>query len=151
MELIPYGPDDRWLTAAIDGDDEMMKHLGGAIAEDKIDALHEHRAADVDWFFKIVLPEGVAGTIGIWPSDGHYETGWCVLPAFQGKGVASRALALLLEKAGRTFPEIHAYPPVDNAPSNGLCRKFGFTLVREFEDDFRGHKLQMNDWVLVPG
>ncbi|WP_163512322.1 hypothetical protein [Fodinicola acaciae] len=70
MELIPYAKEDRWLTAAIDGDDDMMKHLGGAIREDQIDA---------------------------------------------------------------------------------LCRRFGFRLVEERDLDFRGHRLRVNDWVLVAG
>lgn len=44
---------------------------------------------------------------------------------------------------------LHAFPGVDNAASNALCRKAGFTLLeaREFEYP-KGHWMRCNDWSL---
>ena len=49
---------------------------------------------------------------------------------------------------GDTLP-VHAYPRVDNPASNAVCRKAGFTLLRE--EDFEvtpGNVLHTNDWVV---
>jgi RimJ/RimL family protein N-acetyltransferase len=73
----------------------------------------------------------VLGTIGIWKIDWNgsqtYEMGWFVLPAYQGKGVATEAARLIISQA-RSNPEmrsIHAYPAVTNAASNAIARKIG--------------------------
>jgi RimJ/RimL family protein N-acetyltransferase len=73
-----------------------------------------------------------------------------VLPAHQGRGVASGALALLIERveAEPRFDRIHAFPPVTNAPSNALCRKFGFTLLGPHEFVYAGRTLHCNHWAL---
>jgi RimJ/RimL family protein N-acetyltransferase len=88
--------------------------------------------------------------------DGHdlHETGWMVLPAHQGRGIASAALGLLIERVREDggIPSIHAFPPVTNAPSNALCRKFDFTLVGQFEFEYAGRTLDCNHWSLdTPG
>jgi RimJ/RimL family protein N-acetyltransferase len=79
-----------------------------------------------------------------------YETGWMVLPAHQGHGVASAALALLIERVRGEprFPSIHAFPPVGNEPSNALCRKFGFALVGQEDFVYSGRLLRCNHWSL---
>jgi RimJ/RimL family protein N-acetyltransferase len=159
MELIPYGEQDRWLTAATDGDAEMMSHLGGPVDAEEVDRLHRRRADDVaagQWFFTIVPEpdEPAAGTIGIWPSDWRgeriWETGWCVLPAHQGKGIAGRALELLLERARKdgSMDRIHAFPGVTNGPSNALCQRSGFVDAGDHDLDYRGRQLRITDWVL---
>ena len=73
-----------------------------------------------------------------------------VLPAFQGRGVASGALSLLLERARSEprFERVHAFPGVTNGPSNALCRKFGFSHTEESEVEFRGRPLKVNHWEL---
>ena len=161
MELVPYGEGDLWLTEALELDPDVMRELGGPRPKDELAGVHEMRVAAKidgdDWWFKIVPGPGdePVGTIGIWPveQDGHevYETGWMLLPAYHGRGIASEALGLLLDRAradGR-FDAIHAYPGVSNGPSNGLCRKFGFELVEEAEVEFRDAPLRVNHWVLT--
>jgi RimJ/RimL family protein N-acetyltransferase len=40
-------------------------------------------------------------------------------------------------------------PSVDNAPSNALCRKLGFTLLGPHEFEYpKGSWMQCNDWRL---
>jgi RimJ/RimL family protein N-acetyltransferase len=154
VRLQAYTDDDFWLIEALDGDTEVMRELGGPIAQEALPAIHRRRVAD-PWWFKIVGPTGAAvGTIGVWETrhGGHtlHETGWMVLPAHQGRGVASAALGLLIE---RVTPEpgisaMHAFPPVGNAPSNALCRKFGFHLLEQAQFDYAGRKLTCNHWSL---
>ena len=44
---------------------------------------------------------------------------------------------------------LHAFPSVENAPSNAICRKLGFTLLGEHEVEFPpGHWMRANDWRL---
>jgi RimJ/RimL family protein N-acetyltransferase len=74
-----------------------------------------------------------------------------VLPGFQGRGIASKATAQAIDLARSErkcrFP--HAFPSVNNPPSNGICRKLGFTLVEEVEVEYPpGHFMQCNDWRL---
>lgn len=44
---------------------------------------------------------------------------------------------------------LHAFPSVDNAPSNSVCQKVGFTLLGAMDFEYPpGHPLRCNDWVL---
>ena len=160
MELVPYGEGDLWLTEALETDPAVMHQLGGPRPREELGGVHDMRiAAKIDgddWWFKIVPGPGdePAGTIGVWPThhDGAeiYETGWMVLSSYQGRGIASEALGILLDRAranGR-FASIHAFPGVTNGPSNALCRKFGFELLGESDVEFRDQPLRVNHWVL---
>jgi RimJ/RimL family protein N-acetyltransferase len=147
------------LTEEIECDPEMMRELGGPLDKANVPELHRKRLTGIangDWWFKIVPdPSGpVAGTIGIWetgPSGSEiHEIGWMVLPAFQGRGIATRALDLILSRARSEprFTRVHAFPAVSNAPSNALCRKFGFSKLEERDFEFRGSRLRCNHWEL---
>jgi RimJ/RimL family protein N-acetyltransferase len=160
VELVLYSDADRWLTEEIECDPRMMRELGGAIRREEAAEAHRRRLAtiaDDPWWFKIVLhPEGqAAGMIGIWASehDGEEldEVGWMVLPPLQGRGIATAALKLLLDRARSAprFERIHAFPGISNAPSNALCRKVGFSLLGECEVRFRDRPLRCNHWELV--
>ncbi|WP_353814675.1 GNAT family N-acetyltransferase [Agromyces sp. SYSU T00266] len=146
---------------------ELMEHLGGPETDEKVVSRHDRYLRG--WhdgssqMYAIVTPEhpeGV-GAIGFWPRDeggrALFELGWTVQAAFQGRGYARAALALVIDEA-RTADAarpIAAYPRVDNEPSNALCRRAGFVLegVEEFEFP-KGTWLPSNVWVLpavVPG
>ena len=162
VELRPYTDDDLALTLALETDPEVMKELGGPRPREDLARVHPTRIAPTvggeHWWFVIVPGRGeaAAGQIGIWRAefDGGEidEVGWMLLPAYQGRGLASQALALLLERVrlAGAFDAIHAFPGVTNAPSNALCRKFGFRLTEEREVDFSGGPLRVNHWVLAP-
>lgn len=160
MELVPYTAEDAWLTEALETDPCVMAELGGPWPAEHAQGAHQRRLANVldgsIWWFTIVPDPtiGPVGTIGLWPSeaDGEAvsETGWMVLSEHQGRGYASAALGLLIERAradGR-WGDIHAFPGVPNAPSNALCRKFGFEQVRTLHVDYSGRPLEVNHWVL---
>ena len=89
----------------------------------------------------------------LWPSEVHgeaiSETGWMILPDHQGKGYASAALGLLLERAkgdGR-WGDIHAFPGATNGASNALCRKAGFEQLESLDVEYAGRPLHVNHWV----
>jgi RimJ/RimL family protein N-acetyltransferase len=76
-----------------------------------------------------------------------------VLPEHQGKGYATAALRLLVDRAredGR-WGDIHAFPGATNGASNALCRKHGFEQVETVDVDYAGRALRCNHWVLRAG
>jgi len=79
---------------------EMMAHLGGPETEDRLLDRHQRYLQSADpgagQMFAVVLPDGrPAGIIGYWQrpwqDESVYETGWNVLPGFQGRGIATAA------------------------------------------------------------
>jgi RimJ/RimL family protein N-acetyltransferase len=155
MELRAYTDADLALTEALETDAGVMAQLGGPIPCERLRGIHRRRLGDPWWFVIAERPGGPGvGTIGVWDSDHHgarvHETGWMVLPERQGRGIASRALALLVERvrAEPRFATLHAFPPVTNAPSNGLCRTAGFALRGETDVVYAGRTLHCNHWAL---
>ncbi|SCL19507.1 GNAT family N-acetyltransferase [Micromonospora inyonensis] len=140
---------------------EMKRHLGGPETEEKVLARHrkyvEFAGTGQGRMFRVVaLPEGEAvGSIGywerVWRGATVYELGWSILPTYQGRGLATAALvaAVAEVRARRTHRWAHAFPSVDNAPSNAVCRKAGFTLLGETDFEFPpGRLMRSHDWRL---
>jgi RimJ/RimL family protein N-acetyltransferase len=135
----------------------MMEHLGGPESEEKIAERQTRYEKPDSKQYKIVdeaTGEGV-GWVGYWEREWRgeevYEIGWAVIPAFQGRGIAAKATLEAIAIAGneRKRRFIHAYPSVDNAPSNAICRKAGFMLLGPQEFEYpKGHFMQCNDWRL---
>lgn len=165
LRLDPWSPLDLDLLRAANAP-AMTTHLGGPETMRQLAGRHRRYMAmsegppEAGRMYRIVLltDEAQAGTIGFWEQtwDGEqvYETGWSVLPAFQGRGVATAATAALIEqirtvRTERSPRHLHAYPSIENAASNAVCRKAGFTLQgpRLFEYP-PGHLMRSNDWRL---
>jgi RimJ/RimL family protein N-acetyltransferase len=157
IRLEPWSGGDLALLQQCLGDPAMMGHLGGPESPEKI-AERQTRYEQPDSLqFKIVdeaTGEGV-GWVGYWERDwrgeGVYEIGWSVIPAFQGRGIASSATlqAIAIARSQRTRRFLHAYPAVGNAASNAVCRKAGFTLLGQSEFEYPpGNRMQCNDWRL---
>jgi RimJ/RimL family protein N-acetyltransferase len=150
----PWGAGDLPLLEKLN-DAEMTKHVGGPESPEKLaERQSKYEKADSRQY-RIVdeaSGEGV-GWVGYWETTWHdqpvWETGWAVLPSFQGRGIASSATAQLLDlaRAEQQHRHVHAFPKVENTPSNAICRKLGFELLGEI--DFparRGGTLRCNDW-----
>ena len=157
VRLEPWGENDLPLLEHLLGDPAMTEHLGGPESHEKIVERQARYVKAESGLFKIVdeeTSEGV-GWVGYWDKTWReqevYEVGWAVLPAFQGRGIAGRATAQAIDlaRSERKHRFLHAFPSVDNAPSNAICRKLGFTLLGEYEFEYpKGSFMQCNDWRL---
>ena len=156
MKLRDVTLDDLELWERLRCDPVMNAELGGPQPREEIPGkLAEDVAAvntDTSWIVVVESDDGESmGSVCIWSHDADppfSEVGWGVLPEFQGKGVGKRSVAALLERAradGR-WGTVHAFPAVTNAPSNGICRSLGFTLVGPEDFEFRGTTLHCNHW-----
>lgn len=140
---------------------EMKTHLGGPETEEQVLNRHQRYlklgGSGTGRMFRVVLLPGleVVGSIGYWERVWHgqtvYETGWGILPEYQGRGLA---VAAALAAAGRAAEEhkhrwLHAYPGVEHAASNAVCRRAGFELVAEVDFEYPpGTVKRSNDWRL---
>jgi RimJ/RimL family protein N-acetyltransferase len=159
VRIEPWGPDDLWLEKKLMGDPATTTYLGGPESDEKMEARHA-RFLDLPvsgkgQMFKILDAEtGEAlGSVGYWETEWRgetvYEMGWGVLVPYQGKGVAraGTAQAIAAARAEGKHRYMHAFPLVENAPSNGVCRTLGFTLVEEFDGEYPpGNPVRCNDW-----
>jgi len=159
MTLRDWQEGDLPLLEASMGDPEMTRFLGGPESPEQIAARHGRYVALAGTgtgHMLVILADAdrePVGSVGFWDKEWQgemiYEMGWSVLPAYQGRGIASRATSLALERArgeGR-HRYVHAFPSVENAGSNAICRKVGFTLLGEFNFEYPpGHPMRCNDW-----
>ena len=161
VDIRPWSDGDLELLERLLGDPVMTEHLGGPETPEKIRERHERychggESGQASMFVIVLGTErAAAGSIGYWQKEWQrqlvWEAGWSVLPELQGRGIATRALAKIVERASseRTHRSLHAFPSVDNAPSNAICRKAGFTLQGQFEFEYPpGHCVRCNDWCL---
>ncbi|HEV7495208.1 GNAT family N-acetyltransferase [Baekduia sp.] len=147
-----WSEEDLALLTALNSDAVQMRHIGGAESPEKI-AERQQRYAKDPFQFRIVDGGAAAGWVGFWEREWRgekiYEIGWAVLPAFQRRRLATTGTALALDaaRAAAALP-VHAFPGVDNAPSNAVCRKLGFSLVEaDMAFEFPpGSMMVCNDW-----
>jgi RimJ/RimL family protein N-acetyltransferase len=159
VTLQPWGSGDLALLERLMGDPRMTKHLGGPESPEKLRERQGRyeRLRGADRMFKIVdAASGVGvGSVGFWTKawrdEQVYEVGWMVVPEYQGRGIAVAATtqAIALAKGDAKHGSMHAFPHVDNAASNAICRKLGFELLEACEFEFpKGHFMTCNDWRL---
>ena len=159
VRIEPWGEGDLPILEQSLSDPAMMKYLGGPESPEKIAERQRRYERPDSRQFKIVIEatgEGV-GWVGYWErtwrDDQVYEIGWSVLPAYQGRGIAglatAEAIAIARSEGKHRF--LHAYPSVENGPSNAICRKLGFTLLGEHELEYPAGSskfMRCNDWRL---
>lgn len=157
VRLEPWGPDDLALVEQLMGDPAMTEFLGGPESPGKLADRQRRYAEPGSGMFKIVhaeTGEGI-GSVGFWQREWRgqtvYETGWSVIPAFQGRGIAVEATrqAIDVARSNGGHRYMHAFPKVQNAASNAICRKLGFELLGEDDLEYPpGHPIRCNDWRL---
>ena len=155
----PWGDGDLPLLERLVGDPAMMAHLGGPESRSGSPSGRPGISCPGSRQYRIVDPdtgEG-AGWVGYWHRDWRgsevFEIGWSVAPEHQGRGLARAATALVIALA-RAEPEprfMHAYPSVDNAPSNAICRRLGFQLAGAIDFGTRRYQYALQRLAARPG
>jgi RimJ/RimL family protein N-acetyltransferase len=155
---VPWSEDDLPLLIRLNAA-EMTEHLGGPETPEQVELRHQRyiAAAGSGIFTAILEPDGEGvGSVNFWDREWQgeqvYEMGWGVVPEFQGRGIASAMVAQAIELARATNRRaaVHAFPSVDNAPSNAVCGKAGFTLLGEVRFEYpKGHWMPCNDWSVL--
>lgn len=157
VTLRPWAEADLPLLEKLLGDPIMMEHLGGPESPEQIRARHQRylQLPETDHMFIILLDNEGVGSIGYWKKNLRdqlvFEMGWFVLPAYQGRCIATTAgLATIeLARSDHRHQFMHAFPAVDNPASNSICRKLGFTLLEQAQFEYPpGSMLTVNDWFL---
>src|SRR3954468_14380335 len=118
VRLEPWGEEDLALLRALVGDPAMMEHLGGPESPEQVAERQARYVAPRSGSYAVV--EAVTGErmgwSGVWPrtwrDEPIGEVGWSVLPGWQRRGVASRAIAALvaMERASGRHRALHAFP-----------------------------------------
>lgn len=160
IELVPWSEEDLPLLQRSLSDPVMTAHFGGPETAEQILARHARYVAHARsgagaWIYKVVRDRQAVGSVVFWEREWQgepvYEMGWSILPEFQGQGLGTEAVVLAVDRA-RSLGDrrsVHAFPSVDNAPSNAICRKAGFTLIGPCEFEYpKGHLMTANDWRL---
>jgi RimJ/RimL family protein N-acetyltransferase len=155
IRLEPWADEDLGLLQRLNTP-AIWAHLGGPETEEQVLKRHARYLAietGAGGMFTVVLDGVTAGSIGYWEREWQdetvYETGWNVLPEFQGKGVATAAAKAIVDRASAAGRHrwLHAYPSVDNPASNAICRKAGFTFAGEHDFEYpKGSFMRCNDW-----
>ncbi|ARF55406.1 GNAT family N-acetyltransferase [Streptomyces gilvosporeus] len=158
----------------------MTEHLGGPETEAQVAARHARYLAldGPGRMFRVVLAadgtdtetgpgaadggpagragEAVVGSVGYWEltwrGERAYETGWGVLPEFQGRGIAAAAAreVIAVARAEGRHRALYAFPSVAHAASNAVCRKAGFGFQEECEIEYpKGRLMRANNWRVV--
>ncbi len=160
ISIRPYASGDMWVLERTLGASSEMEHLNGPEGREQIRKRHtRYLAMSADpragCMYTIQVGAAAAGNVGFWEThwEGEevWETGWFVLPEFQGRGVATHAMKMLIQVVGKR--PIHrylvAFPSTDNGPSNAVARKLGFERVKEIDLEYppkSGKFLHNNVW-----
>ena len=80
----------------------------------------------------VLLDDTVVGYVSIFRMDGHDEVGYWIAKEHWGKGIATRALALLLERVPNR--PLHATCARANVASIRVLERCGFTLTGYHEE-----------------
>jgi RimJ/RimL family protein N-acetyltransferase len=91
------------------------------------------RANDTALTWTVVCDGAVAGNIGCWEDDGRRFVGYWIGRAFWGRGLATQALAELVDVVDAR--PLHAYVVKSNVASIRVLEKCGFVKVGEHAGD----------------
>ena len=154
VDIEPWGPGNLPLLEQLN-EPEQKRYVGGPESAEKLAERQSRFELAGSRQYRIIVGGEPAGWVGYWErrwrDDDVWEMGWAVLPRFHRRGVATAATRKLIDAAhaeGR-FRFAHAYPSVENEPSNALCRVLGFELLGAVDFEVPGHPgafMRCNDW-----
>lgn len=156
VSIRPWAEGDAALLHRLLGEEDMTQHIGGPETFEQIEARHRRYLSEPPGRLFAIALDGDAdpiGWVGYWEAEWQgetvWETGWHVLPEFQGMGVATSATVAVLERvaAEGIHRTVHAFPSVSNHASNAVCRKAGFVCRGEVDVEYpKGRPMRSNDW-----
>jgi ribosomal-protein-alanine N-acetyltransferase len=137
-----------WLEALAAGDDVFTARFGLAVEPDWIGfpeslppALEgARRRPDDPWGTHLFFDDADGALVGFGgykgpPHDGEVEIGYAVAPTRQGRGVASAAVTVLVERArSARVTSVSAHTLAVVNPSTAVLRRAGFDHVAELPD-----------------
>jgi ribosomal-protein-alanine N-acetyltransferase len=134
MKLVPQGPEH--LQQMFEFEQNTNQILQAAFAEARdlqsfTERWHRNAANSENLFFVIVEDGQICGSVGKWMMNADAELAYWVGEAFEGRGLASRAMSEFL----KLFTErpLFAHVVNDNFGSIKVLEKNGFRLVDSFE------------------
>ncbi len=163
IKIRPYSDDDMLVLEKTLGDPSQMIHLNGPENHERLERRHEEYVRmSIDpiagCMYTITVHSGSVpvGHTGYWETEWNgekgWETGWFVIPEFQGKGIATAAMRILIDQlATLNIDSVFAYPSVTNEASNAISKKLGFTVIEEMDYEYpreSGKLLRCNVWKL---
>ncbi|CAM5664453.1 GNAT family N-acetyltransferase [Streptomyces avidinii] len=149
VRLEPWSAGDFWLLER-ENEPAMTEFLGGPEPAAKLldrqrryEALSAREPA-AGRMFRVVWTEREesVGSVGFWEREWRgeqvYETGWGILPEFQGQGLAVAALTELLAHVREhgSRDSVHAFPGTDHPACNAVCRRAGFEYLGDVDFEY---------------
>jgi RimJ/RimL family protein N-acetyltransferase len=155
-----WANEDLPLLERLMGDTAPTANLGGPETREQIRERHERYVRSRETsrqgpMFAITVGKDAkaVGSIGYWQRTWQgqqlWEIRWSVLPEYQGQGIATQAVLLLVDRARKLGKTrfLHAFPAADHALANDICRDAGFKLLGEVDFEFApGQTRRRNDW-----
>jgi RimJ/RimL family protein N-acetyltransferase len=143
------------LSAALEGRNALERSLGVSVAEGWegfpealpiLRASHEKNPEGDEWgssfFIELEGPTlvGFGGFKGSPSPDGVVEIGYAIAPAFRRRGLATDAVAQMVQRAFAhvTVRAIDAHTLGHDNPSTRVLQKSGFRKIAEIEDPDEG-------------
>ena len=161
VRIEPWGSRDFPLLEQLLGDSTITEHVGGPESHEQLvdrQRRYEELTDRAKGGTFVIIADATGDRVGwvgywekTWRDDEVYESGWFVLPAYQGRGIASAATQLVIDLAckQRRHRFFHAFPSEDNAASNTICRTLGFELIETTDFEYPpGNWLRCNYWCL---
>ena len=160
VALRPWAEGDLPLLVRLLGDPVETRHIGGPESPEQLQSRHQRYLSfgpPLGEVFAVVTGPArtAAGWVGYWESEWQgeqiWEIGWHVVPELQGRGIATAATAHALQsaRAAGRHRSVYAFPSIDNAASNAVCRKLGFEPLGEVEVEYPpGSMMRSNGWRL---
>ena len=157
VRIEPWGDGDLPLLERLVGDPAMMAHLGGPESRERIAERQARYRQPGSRQYRIVEPGDRRGRrLGRLLASRVAEERGVRDRLGGGAGVsgaglarAAAALVIAIARAEREPRFMHAYPSVDNAPSNAICRRLGFQLAGAVDFEYPpGTPMRCNDWRL---
>ena len=137
-----------WLEALVEGDEVFEERFGVRVEPGwagfpeavplVLAELRDGRPAEWGTHLFFAADDGALIGFGGWkgpPVDGAAELGYAVAPARQGRGVATEAVRILVERAraaGVGLVLAHTLP--EDSPSTGVLRRSGFASAGAVAD-----------------